>query len=123
MYDILAAVLNPKDLSDVKLALGGNIIGWTYEMIRDIENFDTIIGKFCDLRKILFDSGFAEFFQMLLDSVWHTDNKNIQERMLLGGVSIDFYSELHQVAHLLIEHRCSPDSLLSFIDNFTKFSR
>jgi exodeoxyribonuclease V beta subunit len=125
MQEMLKAVFNPRHESSVRVALGGKIIGWTHSQIRELtdqKTMESVLLSFYSLSKRLNAFGFAAFFEQLLQSSWHPDGKSIEERMLMQEGGIEFYSDLQQIADLLIEYsnHSTPtfDRLCAFLDDF-----
>lgn len=126
LKELLIAVLNPKDESSLKTALGGRIIGWTHTEILKLQDqaaLEKILNEFYLMRTILFKQGYAFFFNYLMHSSWQTGSQTIIESILSQEQGIDFYQDLQQIAHLVIEFQCkthaSADRLLTFLDEFS----
>jgi len=123
MRELLLAVLNPKDESALKVALGGKIIRWNHDEIKTLEDPNIIEGilyKLFSLREDIFTDGFATFFQKFLRVSWKDDGYSVIERLLLEEDSEEFLHDLQQVADLLLEHetshRGSVESLVKHLD-------
>ncbi len=125
MHEIIKAVFQPRHESSLRIALGGKIIGWTHAHIRTLDDpalLEKTLLQFYDLQKAMMASGFASFFQNLMQSCWHNDGKTVEERLLLQDDGIEFYSDLQHIADLLMAH-CSRTTLTFekislFLDDF-----
>ncbi len=97
--EILAAVCFPNDLSKVKTALGGPLIGWSESQLsRGPHNPELLQAKaqMNSLRNILLEKGFGAFFHTLQDQV-------------LGHVDQSLYLDLRKLAELCIEEAMARD--------------
>jgi exodeoxyribonuclease V beta subunit len=122
LLEFLQAVLNPKNESYIKTALGGRIIGWKHTEVQELKehaNLEKVLAKFYSFRKQWFTNGFAAFFQQLLQSQWHASSQTVAEKILEQGLE-EFYTDLNQLAHLLMEEESRtfavPEKLLKFLD-------
>ena len=129
IQECLEAALHPRDHSAIKTALGGKIIGWTDSQVQSLEQpevMERIFGKWHHLRKQLLKVSSASFFQELLHSCWHSDNKTVMERLLSRSGGEDLYRDYQQIAGLLVDHQsqthCSPLGLMTFLETFPKLA-
>ncbi len=116
MKELLLAVQNPKDISLLKIALGGKLIRWTQEEVRGLEDpliLEGVFYKFFALRTELFDSGFHSFFNLLLKTCWKNDSISFLERFLIEEDSEEFLNEVMQVADFALEYENSHISSFS----------
>lgn len=116
LIDVLRAVLHPHDTSAVKAALGGRIMGWTHDEVKNIENKKDAIVGILRLRHELFENGFSSFFTSLLNSVL--------ERLLQEQDGLDFYHDLRQIGDIIMSHQVDwqqPEGLIAFLDGFKKW--
>lgn len=100
---VLMATLDPRDVGQIRLALGSPIIDWTSQDIQTLDEqslFERVVVRFYELRQKLFEGGFAAFWGSLLDSSWHGHDEGT---VLEHVVSKEFYNELQQSAELLME--------------------
>lgn len=125
LKEFLRAALSPHDESAVKIALGGEIIGWNAEEITSLDEMgkmEEVVGYFASFRRHLFDKGFAYCFHELLNSCWHDDRQTTAEKMLRRSNGRDFYEELCHISELLIAHQslsnASPQGLLAYLNDF-----
>ena len=123
MRELLVAVLNPKDESALKIALGGKIIRWNHNEIQELEdpaNLENVLYKLFSLRESLCFNGFPTFFQNFLNSTWKTDSYTVIERLLLEDNGEEFLHDLQQIADLLLQQGNlsvdSPSSLIKYLD-------
>lgn len=122
LQEILKAVLHPKNLSNVKIALGSGLIGWDYRQVRELSNLsvlEKIMGQFYTLRRKLIDEGFCGFYSSFLDCCWHEHHFGTREMLLKQEGGSEILDELDQLASLLIDHQgqthCMPEGLLKFL--------
>lgn len=125
LQELLQAVLNPRNHSSVKIALGNRLIGWNHQQIRSLADQDKMIpimSKFYDLQNCLKDQGFGYFYQEFLKSKWHEDGMSVAERILEQEGGLDYYRELEQIVALVMEHQtniqASAEELVTFLKQF-----
>lgn len=102
--EIVTAVLNPTDLSKIKIALGTDIIGWTKEqLMQDWKHPCLQQAKlhFQILKTIWEEEGFSCFFHHLLHTYFDPGICLIQK--LLSFKQTELYSDLRILAEILIE--------------------
>ena len=123
LKELLLGVLHPKNESNIKIALGGLILGWNYNEVK-ILNLEQVLAEFYKLRQKLANDGFGSFFQYLMQSCWHADGSTVIEKLLSQEGGDVFYDELNQIAGLLIEHQSehpgAPERLIEFLDECKK---
>lgn len=124
--ELLKAVINPKNRSALKKALGSKLIGWTHEEVRQLEGsdlYEKVLIQFFQLKGELLNCGIANFYQRFLKSSWFKSPLKVMERLLSEDGGIDFYNEFQQIATLLIEeenkNNCSADDLIAFLNQFS----
>ena len=103
--DCLEAVLNPSDLSALKIALGGTLIGWNETHLRADWNSSLLHRAKIQmqlLQRTLQEKGFGPFFHAFLNHSWFLDDKNIGEKILQRG-DLALYQDLRKLAEILIE--------------------
>jgi exodeoxyribonuclease V beta subunit len=117
---ILQAVMHPRDLGAVKAALGSVLIGWTHQCFTAPHSLEPVLITFYRLRRVLFEQGFAPFFQSLLHSCWKTDGNHLIDTLLNREGGIDVYHDLQQLADLIIDHHYKewngPEGIIPFLD-------
>lgn len=102
--EILTAVLDPKDASKIKTALGTAIIGWTdQQLIQDWKHpcFGLAKIHFQTLKTIWEEKGFSCFFHSLLHTYFDPDTSVLQN--LLSSKQTELYLDLTMLAEILIE--------------------
>ena len=104
--ELLLAVLHPSDLSRLKCALGGPLIGC--RMISSCRDAWMILccnapkSRCSSSQKTLFKGGFGPFYNQFLATVWPHETRSVGE-WLLGRGNFNLYQELRKLAELLIE--------------------
>jgi exodeoxyribonuclease V beta subunit len=99
LKEMLAAVCFPNDLSKVKTALGGPLIGWDQRQLeKGWDDPDLLQAKaqMHSLRNTLLEKGFGSFFQRL-------------QGEMLGRVDQSLYLDLRKLAELCIEEAMARD--------------
>lgn len=115
MQGLIQAALHPKDISSVKLALGGAIFGWTHDRIREEENLPIDVMRFFYQQyQILINEGFGTFFRKLMSSS--------AEQILSREEGDELYRDLHQIAEILIESQTPPEQLLLKLEQFEELA-
>lgn len=118
MRELLTALIDPRDESALKIALGGPVIGRTHVEIRLLEDcaeLEKALIIFFRWRDKLWNEGFAAFFEdfMLVPCF---GEKNITQRLLGQHDAPAFYNEWTHLAELLIERhshcQISPERLI-----------
>jgi exodeoxyribonuclease V beta subunit len=124
--EILFAVLYPKDQSALKIALGGQCIGWDHLQIRTLEDthvLEKVLSQLYRLRQVLFEKGFALFFDALLQSQWGNKEVTLLEKLLKQKEGISFFEDFQQIGTLLMEKQvdmyADPYQLLSILDTLS----
>lgn len=125
LRELLEAIDDPKDGSPVRTALGNRILGWNHQDIQCLKDelvLSEVLAKISLLRSYLLQEGFASFYFHLLQSSWREDGLTVRESLLQQESGIEFFSDLQQIAELLMEKQCetgaSLQSLLQFMDEF-----
>ena len=130
LKELLVAVLQPRNESYIKIALGGPIFGWNHSQIQTLNipsNLENLIAEFYHFKDILLHEGFGKF----IDYVLHSRNFNTTSRTAIetllsrdkGDLLVD---ELHQISALLMEHENEypgqPHQLVSFLEDYKNVS-
>lgn len=102
LKEVLAAVLAPYDMSKVKAALAGAIMGWTEAQLsgEDVKLLEAK-AKMQGLHQLLFHKGFGAFFQSFLTQSWRNDSSLMQDLIARGELAL--YLDLRKLAEILIE--------------------
>ncbi|MBT6927948.1 MAG: UvrD-helicase domain-containing protein [Waddliaceae bacterium] len=123
LKDVVSAVIAPRDLSAVKIALSSELIAWDDEAVRELledGSYEKIIATLYSLRKILYDSGFAAFFNAMMAKTWGNDTKSVAEKIVSREGGDDLYNELLQLADVVIQHQnttyCSPEGIVRHLE-------
>lgn len=124
LIELLTAILQPRDESALKKALGSQLIGFTAQDILSLKDplfFENILDKFFYLKSLLFTFGFSSFFQGFLKSSFLSD-LNVAEALMQKENGADIYDDLLQISELLNEHqsqtKATVDDLLCFLKEF-----
>lgn len=125
LIELLEGVLNPRHMSSLKVALGGQIIGWDLEKLIQLQNqtfYEMTLDQLFNLRKVLLEEGFASFYQMLIHESLFGIEQTIGERLLREENGESFFEELGQIAEILISHQyetqAHPEGLVAFLRDF-----
>jgi exodeoxyribonuclease V beta subunit len=129
MKDLLNGVLNYRSKSEINKALACRLVGKTHKELRLHED-DTllfpIVEQFARLKTILKDAGFAQFYSVFMDSVWHYDGKTVLQRLLSEEGGREFYREWQDLADLLVSEEKSqnllPQELIDCLNEFIELS-
>ncbi len=111
LKEMLAAVCSPSTLSKVKAALGGPLIAWGQNQLNKGLDDPSLLqakAQMQSLNHILFEKGFALFFQTLLHSRWGDSPMTLLEEML-GRGELSLYLDLRKLSELCIEEAMSRD--------------
>ncbi len=129
LKELLLAVLHPKNENYVKIALGGQIIGWNYHQIKLLNDptlLEKVLAKFFNLKRKLVKEGFGSFFHQLMRSSWHSDELTVIQKLLEQEKGEVFLDELNQIAALLIEYQSeqssNPERLFEFLTDCQNLS-
>ncbi|MGK0180733.1 MAG: exodeoxyribonuclease V beta subunit [Halioglobus sp.] len=124
LREIIQAVICPSSHSDVAIALGGQIIGWTHDKLQDFhdgKNVEKVLTQFFFLRKRLLSFGFAHFFQDFMESCWESDGLSILEKLVSTKEGLDVYLDLQQLSELFTEHykheHFSVETMVAFFED------
>lgn len=127
LIELLTAVISPHDESALKIALGGQLIGFTSVEILQLNTptiLEAILDKFIGFRKILSSFGFYKFFESFLKCIWN--DKTVAESILSRENGSDIYEEFLQIAELVAQHesetKATPLDLLRFLKDFDLLS-
>lgn len=106
LKELLQAVLNPHKENDIKMALGGPILGWNYQQVKDLQDpflYEKILAFFYRLKKKLTEEGFGSFFSFLMHSTEFKGQHTLAEQILQREKGYEFYDELCQISSLLMQ--------------------
>lgn len=126
MREVLVGIYNYRQSSSLKIALGGQVIGFTHKELRSLDQDESlnVLLQRCDyLRRILMEEGFGKFFISFMQSVWHVHGQTIGESLLSRVEGKEFYRQWSDVAELLMEEEAtsgySVEGLIAFLDDLT----
>lgn len=126
LKELLLAVKYPKNENLVKIALGGPILGWDHQKIKEEAGHEKVISYFYSFKQKLTQEGFGRFFYDLMHMHWEDEELTICEKFLTQEKGENFYDELNQIANLLLEQAPaqgkSIEHLITCLDEFKKIS-
>lgn len=118
MRELLTAVIMPRQKSNLKIALGGIILGWPHhklETLKDHEIMENLLLKFHSYREILYEQGVLSFFHEFME------NESITEQLLARKEGEEIYHDLYHLAELLGSHEtqksASPEEIIAYLDD------
>jgi exodeoxyribonuclease V beta subunit len=124
MLELLTAVVNPRNISNLKISLGGVIIGWTHDklnLLEDYEVLESILIKFYFLRTTLNQKGVLIFFDEFMESCFSLEGVSISEKLFSYEKGLELYNDLWHVAELLAiqqsQDNLSLNGLIAFLEN------
>ncbi len=122
LAELIRAILHPYDRSAAKAVLGGRLLGWSLEEVKEEGAVEFAVVFVKRLRLILFEKGFAACFRALLHAPCKRGGKSVLENLLLQEESLGFVRDLQQIADLIVDHQGadwhSPEGILPFLDHF-----
>ena len=125
LTDIVRALFHLYDRGVIRTAFCSPLMGWTYEEIKDPQSMEFILSILQRLRSVLFNQGFASFFQEMLRSPSKPGGKTALEQLLLQEDGIEFYRDIRQIADIVAECQFeewnAPEGIVSFLDRFQMF--
>ena len=128
MKELLRAMMNYRR-GDLKLLLGGRLIGWTQPQLlaMDDKQIELLFNRCQELHQLLLKKGFAYFYPRFMRSCWHDDSQSVLEKLLQQPDGEEFYSEWQEIADLLMaketKNGLSPDRLLPFLNEYQEKSK
>lgn len=121
LIDLMRAVLHPYDRGKVRTALSTPLMGWTEKELKTLDHIESSFLLMHRLRAILLEKGFAHFFQTMLHSICKSNEKTILEQILIQEEGKEFYSDLRQLADIVINHQYlewhGPEGIIPFLDH------
>ncbi|MBI5345968.1 MAG: UvrD-helicase domain-containing protein [Chlamydiae bacterium] len=118
LKQLIDAVLHPRDLNKIKIALGTTLIGFDLNSLLNLSSNEKILKQFFLLREVLQEKGLPLFFQVLLKTSF--DEKNTLLEEILEQKNSYLYHDLMQCIELLLakesEQKGSMEFLLETID-------
>lgn len=109
--EVVEAVLQPKDESLVKRALGCPLIGMTHDQLLTLQQqagkWEMIVEDFLKLRKLLMEEGLPGFFPAFLES------QSVAQRLLSREDGEELYDDLCQIVEKVFSRKRSEPLLHS----------
>ncbi len=126
LCELLLAVLHPSDLSQLKCALGGILIGWDDASLRcrlEDPYLQRAKIEMQLLQTTLLKEGFGPFYNQFLSTIWPQASCSVAEELLKKG---KLYQELRQLAQVVIEeelaHQLKGDDLVRYLQEIARSS-
>lgn len=118
LREALAAACAPYDMSCLKTALGGLLIGWDEEMLAVPSDHPLLLdakAKMQLVSRALFERGFGAFIQVFLATSWNPSGV-----ALLEELDLPLYIELRKLCEMLIEEEIKnglkDEAFLTFLE-------
>lgn len=106
LKELLEGVLQPRQESAFKRALGGPLIGWTHEQLlalqEDHSRREQLLVTFIALREVLQRDALTGFFPAFLNSSFQLDGKTVAERLLSREEGVEIYDDLCQIVEWIL---------------------
>lgn len=129
LYELLVAVLNLRDSSALKRALGGRLFGWDHHRIKRLEDpqlYAVTLFLFQKLERKLFNEGIASFFEALMQTEAPGETQSVAERLLSQEGGCTYFDDLQQIVELLYVHQSethrSAEGLLSHMQELASLN-
>lgn len=123
LKELLQAVLDPSDVSNLKIALGGPLIGWDEAQLRDnLEGLSMQSAKALmqSLHNTLYKKGFGPFFHAFLSAILPLNPRTIGETLLYRN-QLELYLDICMLSEILIEEeivrKCQGEDFLRFLED------
>lgn len=124
---LLQALNNPRQIGKVKLALGGQIFGWTADRLQGLQNLESlekILVQFNHWRSVLIKEGVALAFNEIMTTV--LSGETVSERLLGRQSGHKLYQDLLQTIELLASEQSQrnilADGLVAYMDELVEES-
>jgi exodeoxyribonuclease V beta subunit len=115
--ELLSAICFPGDMGKIKAMLGGPLIGWDHLQVCEESHLLQTKAQVQALNHILFEKGFAPFFQTLLNTRF--SDYSLVEGLLARG-ELSLYLDLRKLSELIIEETMvrdlRGDAFLTFLE-------
>lgn len=129
LYELLVAVLNLRDSSALKRALGGRLFGWNHHRIKQLEDpqeYAAVLFLFQNLERKLLNEGIASFFETLMQTEAPGETQTVAERILSQEGGSAYFDDLQQLVELLYVHQSkthrSAEGLLSHMQELASLN-
>lgn len=123
LRELLQAIWLPRHESFLKIALGGAILRWSDQEIRQLTDrslLERVIACHTLLRQQWLNQGFALFFENLLKTIWPLATQSLAEQLLAREGGLTFYEDLCQLGTFLMEEEQlknrHPEAVLALLD-------
>jgi len=123
---LLQAALHPDDLSHVKVAMGGRLIGWTLDELKsldDPQSLEEVIDHWHHLHNRLIHSGMGPFMEHLLQTSF-LGLHSIECSLLLRGEKT-LFRDLEQIVEVMMDLQNrfpkAPSQWIDMLDRFEEF--
>ncbi len=114
---LLHGVIFCKRKGSLKEALCCKAIGYTHQELLELDEV-YIFEKVQKMRQILFEEGFAKFYNVLMNSCWKGE-RELLANLLVQEDGLDFYHDWQDIAELLIaeekKQTLSPQGLIDYL--------
>ncbi len=121
--ELLKAVINPHDLSQLKISLSGNICKLNLHEIKNLDDqtfLENIVNIYFVWKRILKTEGFSSFLDQVMETSLNGDD-TISHCILTEATGLDFFNDLQQISQLIIEQQSHnhifPEKIIEFLDN------
>ena len=130
MRELLQGIYAFHSRSALKTALGGRLIGMTHDQLLTLDANETrllpILQTCAHLRSLLQETGWAGCYPVLMQTVWHDDQKSLLERLLEQEGGGEFLRDWQDLAEILIAEQhaqnYSTQDLIDFLDQINHLS-
>jgi len=124
LIELLKGVLNPSDINQIKIVLGGHIFRWNHHEIRQLENEELlceVVKEFQNYHRLLNEKGFSYFFELLMITQWSIRSETVAESLLHSPEDQELYQDLVQLSDYIIYHenssRLAPEEIYCLLLN------
>lgn len=121
--ELLLGIIYPKEEHYFKAMLGNVLVGkcdYDFSRLESEERREEYFAICTELRKLLFEEGFAPFVRHLFKSVWPGSTVSFTARILNREDGFAVYEELMHLVELILQRECeeplSPEGVLAFLD-------
>ncbi len=124
IYELLVAIIFYRDLAIVKLALAGEILGWSSRQLLSLTDQNLlahVLQLFAEWHLILSEQGIAACFQAVINTTYQNDPRYTHaEIILMREEGEQFFQDMLQVIELLLENSQqslnSPEKIIDLFD-------
>lgn len=123
LEELLNAILSPWDESLVKIALGGQILGWRHdqvEALKDERLSSQMTSLFLRWKETWQNSSFPHLVAQIFEQTLLLDEKCVSEKILERSDGLNFYQELQQLIELILEEEGKGNRSPAFVQSFLK---